>query len=135
MEAISIYTTSAERLLETLADHTPGDVLRILTKALDIVVHHNGFASLDNASSAKLENKQRNAGKYRFLRDHEVRKFIQGYDHDTLDFMTNEKIRGEITVQFGEARTPSRSALGRYLKALRKSTSAGAASDEGIYVN
>lgn len=126
MKAKDVCTTSAQRVLEMLEGHSLKTAIRILTKAIELVVTKPNHELRISGGVAIVKPPHGNTGRYKFLMDHEVRKFMAGYAQDTLNFLTIDHLRDEIRKQFGDSRTPSRGALGRYLKAQRESSLAEA---------
>ncbi len=119
MSTETFLTASAKRVLETLDCHTPMDVVKILTQALSLTVNGSGRTLLLAKPVRKKQG--RKMPRCNFLKDHELMKFIRGYDRERLYFMKNEDLRYEIAREFGGGRTPSKSALGRFLTDLRRS--------------
>ena len=128
MNPKNFETIAAERIvgLEMLRGCTGPALIKVLAKALDLVVErfHNELPLADvvNPIEQKFKRKNGNTGRYKFLKDYEVRKFVRGLDPEHLEFMTIDRLRDDISRHFGAARTPSRGALGRYLKAQRESS-------------
>ena len=105
--------------------HTEIDLrLKEVAKAIDMAVNQNEPSVSEPASALVTSHRRKvrhaKTGRYKFLMDHEVRKFMRGYDWADLEFMTIDNLRKVLFKHFGKERTPSRSALGRYLRALRE---------------
>jgi hypothetical protein len=113
---------SAECVLETLEGLSVRTTIRVLAKAIEIVMDRSSNERQLSGIVSTITSPHGNAGRSKFLMDHEVRNFIASYNHKAINFLTIDRLRYAICEVFGASRTPSRTALGRFLKAQRDSS-------------